>query len=131
MDSVTVNGKQVVGNTPVIVDTGTTLVVGHSDVVDAMYASIPGAKKNPAGHGMYTVPCDGIPDVSITFGGKAFTISSETFNIGPMPNSTSDCFGGIVGQDGQDFWVIGDVFLRNVYSTFDVGRSHVGFADLA
>lgn len=31
----------------------------------------------------------------------------------------------------SDVWVLGDVFMRNVYTAFDVGNSRVGFADLA
>lgn len=80
------------------------------------------------------VPCASIPDVSLTFGGKAFTISADTFNLGLVSEASSDCVGGIAAADmGEyigaqrttrillttldlDFWVVGDVFLQNVYT---------------
>ncbi|CAL1697154.1 unnamed protein product [Somion occarium] len=45
------------------------------------------------------------------------------------------CLGGLVGHDGNGIdpglWIVGDVFLRGVYSAFDIGNSRVGFAALA
>ena len=29
-----------------------------------------------------------------------------------------------------DFWILGDVFLQNVYSAWDIGNTRIGFADL-
>ena len=30
-----------------------------------------------------------------------------------------------------DFWILGDVFLRNVYTAWDIGKMRFGVADLA
>jgi cathepsin D len=70
--------------------------------------------------------------VSLTFGGKMFAISAATFCLGRVSAGSSQCVGGIVGEDiGADFWIVGDVFMRNVYTKFDLGKSEVAFAQLA
>ena len=130
MDAVTVNGTQVSGNSSAIIDTGTTLVIGPPAVVHTIYAAIPGARPVTGGSGMWSVPCAGLPEVSFTFGGTQFSISRETFTIGTVPEDPDLCFGGISSHDDKH-WLVGDVFLQNVYSTFDVGKKRVGFAQLA
>ena len=34
-------------------------------------------------------------------------------------------------KENITFWLIGDVFLQNVYTVFDLGNNVIGFADLA
>ncbi|KIJ14865.1 hypothetical protein PAXINDRAFT_78490, partial [Paxillus involutus ATCC 200175] len=133
MDSVEGNGKTVLSNVDSIIDTGTTLVVGLPSDVSTLYQAIGGTDaSSTVGQGYYTFPCDSVPSVSFTFGGTSFPISADTLNLGPVSSGSSDCVGGIVGQDmGVSFWVVGDVFLANVYTAFDVGNSRVGFATLA
>ncbi|KDQ50162.1 hypothetical protein JAAARDRAFT_186508 [Jaapia argillacea MUCL 33604] len=134
MENVSVNGKKPVGQISAVIDTGTTLVLGDKVNVRALYAAIPRSKDASAtfGEGFYTVPCDAVPTVSLTFSGKSFAISPRTFNLGRAASGSSDCVGGIVGSDiGQRFWIVGDVFLRNVYSVFDLGNTRVGFATLS
>ncbi|EJD01639.1 acid protease [Fomitiporia mediterranea MF3/22] len=116
-----------------IVDTGTTLFIVDSDSLQAIYAAIPGSQDatDTVGSGFFTVPCDTIPDnISVTLGGTDYTLSSETLNFGQVSEGSSDCVGGIISSDGSksDFWILGDVFLRNVYTEFDVGNLQVGFA---
>ncbi|KAK7470902.1 hypothetical protein VKT23_002318 [Stygiomarasmius scandens] len=133
LDSANVNGSPAVESISAIIDTGTTLVVGDQDTVEQFYAAVPGAAdaSNTIGPGFFTFPCDSAPDVSLTFGGTEFSISPDIFNLGLVSEGSSDCVGGIMGGDVPGFWVVGDVFLRNVYTSFDVGNTQVGFATLA
>ncbi|KAI9437838.1 acid protease [Lactarius psammicola] len=136
-DGISVNGKTVVGRAGAIIDTGTTQVVGDTQSVQAVYAQIPGSKD--VGSGTWTIPCDFNTPVSISFSGKMFEISASTFNLGPDSSGSSTCIGGFGASDGlglshgrmAGFWIVGDVFLQNVYTTFDLGNNRVGFASLA
>ncbi|KAI0296947.1 acid protease [Multifurca ochricompacta] len=133
-DGFTVGGKQIVGSTSAITDTGTTLIIGDTASVGSIYAKIPGAK--PWNNGLYTIPCSFNTPVSITFGGTAFKIEPNTFNNGQVSQGSSECVGGLAADaslssgHGPGFWIIGDVFLQNVYTAFDVGHNRVGFAKL-
>jgi cathepsin D len=119
MDAVSVGSKKAVTGLSAIIDSGTTLIVGDTTNVATFYKSVPGAKSasSTVGDGYYTFPCGSVPSTSITFGGKKFAISADTFNLGPVSEGSSSCVGGIVGDDiGADFWIVGDVFMRNVYT---------------
>ncbi|KAF9224588.1 peptidase A1 [Gyrodon lividus] len=75
-------------------------------------------------------PCNTIPSVSFTFGGTSFPLSAAALNLGMNPNDPSMCIGSIVaGKHG--IWIIGNSFLRSVYTAFDLANVRVGFATLA
>lgn len=134
MDSVAVNSKNnVVGRISAVIDTGTTLIVGDAANVKKFYAAIPGSKdaSGTLGAGYYTIPCNSFPTVKFTFGGTPFTIAPSTLNLGAASRGSKDCVSGLVSSaSSQNFWIIGDVFLKNVYSVFDLGNNRVGFATL-
>ncbi|KAH9019324.1 acid protease [Lactarius deliciosus] len=129
LDGISVNGKTVIRGQGAIIDTGTTQVVGDTQSVKAVYAQIPGSKD--IGDGTWSIPCNFNTPVSITFSGKVFKISASTFNLGPESPGSSTCVGGFGASDDLGFWIVGDVFLQNVYTTFDLGNNRVGFASLA
>lgn len=118
--------------TDVIVDTGTTLIIGDPTTVAEIFSNVPGAQdaSDTAGPGFFTVPCDSIPTISFTFAGTSFSVAPDILNLGLLEAGSSDCVAGLLGQD-VGFWVIGDVFLRNVYTSFDKAGNQVGFAQLA
>lgn len=161
------NGTQVKQTASAIVDTGTSLIVGDTDGINALFAQIPGSRQ--VGNGLHTsllrssplsveflthfsVPCDFNTPISVRFGGKDFSVDPKTFNLGYYDSSFTDCLAGATSDNSlrgsefvsaissyvanwnpavTEFWIIGDVFLQNVYTVFDVGNSRVGFADLA
>lgn len=132
LQAVSVNGKaSPVKNIQSIVDSGTTLIVGDTKNVKAFYAAIPGSKdaSKTVGAGYYTVPCSSIPTVSFTYGSKAFNVAPALFNLGLVNKGSKDCVGAIVASDFS-FWIVGDVFMQNVYTAFDMGNNRVGFATL-
>ncbi|KAH7912374.1 aspartic peptidase domain-containing protein [Hygrophoropsis aurantiaca] len=135
MDAVKLGKKQVVQNVQAIVDTGTTLIATSDANAKAFYVGIPGAKERyDVSPGVWTVPCSSVPDINLAlvFGGKSFSVSSDTFVFGQVDEGSSDCIGGVMGAGAAgDAWIVGDAFLQNVYTVFDVGNKRVGFANLA
>jgi len=131
LGSFNANGRATTSNIDAIVDTGTTLIVTDQATAAALFAGVPGAAdaSRTAGAGFFTFPCNANPNVSLTFGGKSFPVSLDTFNLGVLTGN--ECVGGLMGSTGLPFTVVGDVFLQNVYTVFDVGNEQVGFATLA
>ncbi|KAL5487632.1 hypothetical protein ACEPAI_5740 [Sanghuangporus weigelae] len=130
VDGADVGGQSVSDTQDAIVDTGTTLLIADTQTVDNIIQAVPGAQD--AGQGFFTFPCDSAPDnIALTLGGKQFTLSGDSINLGQAEEGSSDCLSGIIADDSQGFWILGDVFLRNVYTSFDVDNSQVGFGDLA
>lgn len=111
-----------------VIDTGTTVVIAPTAAADTVYAVI--ADSTKLGNGFYTLPCSSMPTVSLIFAGQPFEISPDLFNLGEVSDDASRCFGGIVGTDEVDFWIIGDIFLQGVYTEFDFGNNRVGFAKI-
>jgi len=131
--SVIVNGKTVISSNPSIIDTGTTLIVGPSSSVGTFYSAFGGkacttSTCGSGSSGYYYYPCNSEPTVSFKFGSATWTISGTDFNLGQV--TTSSCVGAVVASSGlpDNAWIMGDTFLKSVYSVYDVGNKRVGFA---
>ncbi|KZT29099.1 acid protease [Neolentinus lepideus HHB14362 ss-1] len=141
VSGVTVQGKSVsvpTGNGALAaIDTGTTLIGGPSDAVQAVWAAVPGSQALSGEYsGFYSFPCNTNVEVSISFGGNSWPISPADMNLGAINGNT--CLGGIFdlteGADvgsGNPSWVVGDTFLKNVYTVFRANPPSVGFAQLS
>ncbi|KAH9001074.1 acid protease [Lactarius akahatsu] len=140
---VTVNGKSVSlpsGDLAVAaIDTGTTLIGGPTAAVNAVWAAVPGAVAlggNLAGS--FAFPCKTDLAISLSFGGPSWPISLADMNLGTVGNGR--CLGAIFDitqgtnvtpGEGNPAWIIGDTFLKNVYSVFRASPPAVGFAQLS
>ncbi|KAL1411746.1 hypothetical protein Q8F55_002713 [Vanrija albida] len=123
-----VNGKAIAraGNTA-IADTGTTLALLSDDVVNAIYALVPGAVYDSVDGG-YAFPfgsAKSLPTVTVAVGGKQFTIQPEDLIYGTTSDGTK-YFGGIQSRGDNPFDILGDVFLKSVYAIFDQGNTRLG-----
>ncbi|KAF9219417.1 acid protease [Gyrodon lividus] len=129
IDNVVGNEQIALTNVAAVIDTGSDLIHGNPSDVATLYEAI-GGTVVLADERFYTFPCDAVPTVSLTFGGTSFSIPTETFNIGLIDSPSSDCIGAIIAGD-TPIWIIGTIFLSNVYTSFDLANVRVGFAMLA
>ncbi|CAB5350163.1 uncharacterized protein OCT59_025944 [Rhizophagus irregularis] len=111
-----------------IIDTGTTLVIIPPEDADAIHNAIPGAKKQGQN---YLIPTNSKAVVAFTFGGVTYNINPADMTVDDVGNGLS--VSGIQGENMpgmENTWLVGDVFLKNVFNAYDVNKSAVGFAPL-
>ncbi|PYH47488.1 pepsin-like aspartic protease [Aspergillus saccharolyticus JOP 1030-1] len=125
VDDVYVNGDACdFTNKSAIIDTGTSYAMLPSHDAKALHALIPGST---ASGDYFLIPCNSTAKVQVAFSGVNYTISPEDY-IGSEYNTS--CISTIVSYDlfGDDIWLLGDVFLKNVYTVFDFDQERVGLA---
>lgn len=111
-----------------IIDTGTSYFLVPPNDANVLHALIPGSSISG---GNYIVPCNSTADVQLAFSGVNYSISPKDY-VG-KPTSGSNCLSTIVGRKvfGDNDWLVGDVFLKNVYTVFDYDENRIGFAPRA
>ncbi|KAJ7616454.1 acid protease [Roridomyces roridus] len=129
---VTVGGVTALSGLDTIIDSGAPFIYGPQADVDKLYAQVPGSKMYDAG--FYSFPCADPPKIAFSWGGRSWNISAKILNLGQAAVGSSDCVGALGGLEsglGGDVWLLGAVFMENVYTVFDLGKEAVGFAELA
>ena len=123
MDGMGYNGKDAgISGKFAYIDTGTSYIFGPPDEVSQFHAIVPGAKSSD--DYTWTVPCTTTTPLTFTFSGVTYNVSSKDW-VSPMANGV--CTSNVFGNDivtGQ--WLLGDTFLKNVYTIFDVDENRVG-----
>ncbi|EKM60381.1 uncharacterized protein PHACADRAFT_203594 [Phanerochaete carnosa HHB-10118-sp] len=119
-----------------IIDSGTTIMYGPPNAVQSFYAAIPGSAEYDSDQRFYSYPCDSPPTVGFNWGGKTWEITEDNFNLGETESGSGQCIGTLAAASkslglGDNTWLLGDAFMKNVYTTFSFDRNAVGFATLA
>ncbi|KAI0784941.1 aspartic peptidase domain-containing protein [Abortiporus biennis] len=117
------------------IDTGTTGIGAPDSVITEIFSNIPGSAPGTGSYsGYYTFPCTTNVAVSFKFGSSSNVWSISTADFTLQQISSNECVGAFfsVGS-GQSTpaWIIGDTFLKNVYSVFRASPASVGFAALS
>ncbi|GKT56803.1 aspartic-type endopeptidase [Colletotrichum tofieldiae] len=108
------------------IDTGTSYVFGPKDDVAAFHKNIPGSTTDEEGT-TYKVPCNSNKDVTYSFSNVSYVISAKDWRGSPGADGT--CTSNIYGHEVvAGAWLLGDVFLKNVYAVFDKDQKRIGFA---
>ncbi|KAF8558409.1 acid protease [Imleria badia] len=106
-----------------VLDTGTTLILGPTLDVKTFWDSVGtgGSTRFNAQSNLWEVRCDRAVDVRFSFGqgdeGREYAVHPEDISWAEGGQGNGWCMGGVQVNDGvtSGDWLLGDVFLRNVY----------------
>uniref|UniRef100_A0A8C5LPT2 Peptidase A1 domain-containing protein n=1 Tax=Leptobrachium leishanense TaxID=445787 RepID=A0A8C5LPT2_9ANUR len=115
-----------------IVDTGTSPLTVPQQYMGTLLQYL-GAQQGQ--NGEFLVNCNNVqnlPTISFTINGVQYPIPPSGYII----QNNGYCSVGVEetylpSQNGQPLWILGDVFLRQYYSVYDMSNNRVGFAQSA
>jgi len=112
-------------NRTAIIDTGTTFILMPPTDATALHDIIPGSATSGES---FTLPCSTTAKLEVRINGKLYTISPKDYIGSPSTTGSSTCSSTIIGHQayGDQQWILGDVFLKNVYAVFDFDRKQIG-----
>ncbi|KAK3903855.1 acid protease [Staphylotrichum tortipilum] len=129
MGGLSINGKSA-GITPQLayIDTGTSFIFAPPKDLEAVFKLVPGSTAYDSGGGYvtYQVPCDTKTPIEVAFSGVTYQIPAQDW---VARNNETSCVSRVYGYAvNNNTWLLGDTFLKNVYSVFDADKLRIGFA---
>ena len=129
LDSMEIGSTQLVSNVRFVADSGTSTLTAPKSVVEKI-ATMIGAKQLLPGR--YTVDCSAVaqlPELHINLNGNKFTLQGSDYVIN---DENVECILGIMGLELPpqlgEILIMGDVFMRKVYTVFDVKNKQLKMA---
>jgi hypothetical protein len=107
-----------------VIDSGTSLIVGSSDIVQPIVDKIGAIDATCANN-------TGKPTVTFSFDNIAYTLAPEDYIVKVTALGQTQCLLGIQAASfpsGFNYLIVGDVFMRKYYTHFDKNENRVGFA---
>ena len=107
-----------------IIDTGTSYALLPPDDAKELHTKIPRSEQDGE---TFNIPCSiGIP-IQVVISGMDYNISSDDY-VGNPVGGGDLCASNFIGRQafGSDQWLLGDVFLKNVYTVFDFDKNRIG-----
>lgn len=129
--TVEVCAKALGGKCDMVVDTGTSILVGPNNRVQPLIDAV-----NVSGiiDGDGILPCDkadSLPTLTFTIAGKEWPLGPDFYVLrGQTSSNDVECQLGIQGISplgAGELWILGDPFLRKFYTVFDRQENRVGF----
>ncbi|KAH7343446.1 aspartic peptidase domain-containing protein [Rhizoctonia solani] len=114
------------GKAVALLDSGTSYSYASEEFCKNVYSFIPGATFSST-LGQWVVPCKEEVNLGLSIGGRRFPIHPlDIISPSLSSNDNTTCYGTFIPQSfsvGADEFdiLLGDMFLRNVYSLYDLG----------
>ncbi|KAF9538335.1 Vacuolar protease A [Mortierella hygrophila] len=115
---------------PWLFDTGTSFIAVPTSFAAAFHANIPGSTYSTT-DGIYILPCQGATSFGVSFNGIKYEVPYSDY-VAAAGGGSSLCVSLVMPLRNYEMYILGDPFLRQVYSVYDFtpGASRIGIAQV-